>query len=201
MENRIKPNLLRDQKTEALLVFIRTTLEEHFNVIKKDNETSVFGSKEDTDYIYKELNKLLNNLQIYTVNAKYLQTLIANSGKNNTSYLLALKEKPLMVYYDSLAIPLEKNILTGQDWIPEVLVISLLSNWVLEEEKSTHLYKFLDDLDYLKLTSIFDKAKSDESKENKKIVMDMYNISIKLIESLKKCSYSASKKKARKKKR
>lgn len=30
-KNRIKPLLLRDVKTEALLVFVRTTLEDYFN--------------------------------------------------------------------------------------------------------------------------------------------------------------------------
>ena len=33
--NRIKPKLLRDIKTEALLAFIRTTLEEYFKELDK----------------------------------------------------------------------------------------------------------------------------------------------------------------------
>ena len=34
LKNRIKPKLLRDIKTEALLVFIRTTLEQNFYEIE-----------------------------------------------------------------------------------------------------------------------------------------------------------------------
>ncbi|WP_418187265.1 hypothetical protein ACNSOP_08000 [Aliarcobacter lanthieri] len=51
-KNRVKPKLLRDIKTEALLVFIRTTLEQYFDSI--DNGVYYFelSNKEDNEYIF-----------------------------------------------------------------------------------------------------------------------------------------------------
>ena len=49
--NRIKPKLLREQKTEALLVFIRTTLEQSFKEIKeKGSDTKLIDSLKSATY-------------------------------------------------------------------------------------------------------------------------------------------------------
>lgn len=200
--NRIKPRLLREQKTEALLVFIRTTLEQHFKIIDNENISQPeFGSKEDTEYIYQELRKLLENLKDCVVNSSYLHSLIANSGKSKVLSLLALKEKPMMIYYDSIAKGIEKNLPNGNLWIPELMVICLLSQWIIEEEKSTYLYPFLNELDYLDLIEKFDKAKLDATHSKKEVVMNMYKLSTTLIENLKKCSTKSTSKSNKKKKR
>jgi len=121
-KNRIKPKLLREQKTEALLVFIRTTQE--------------------------------------------------------------------------------------QNWIPEQLVICLLSEWILEEEKSTILYPFLKDIDYTSLLSLYDKviiqAKKDEDWNKTLAVKTMYKVASELIQRLKNTTYKVNTKrvsKSRKKRR
>lgn len=203
-KSRIKPKLLREQKTEALLVFIRTTLERHFKLLEKnDLEFPEFGTKEDTEYIYEQLNILNEKLKECVVNASYLQSLIANSGKSKILSTLALKERPMMVYYDSLAKTIEKQMPNGTKWIPELLVICLISQWILEEERSTYLYPFLDELDYIDLIDRFDKAKRNETDEKKDVIMNMYKLATVLIENLNKASYksqgSSKKKKKRKK--
>lgn len=200
--NRIKPKLLREQKTEALLVFIRTTLEQHFKRIDNDHmEQPEFGSKEDTEYIYKELQKLLDNLKDCVVNSSYLQSLIANSGKSKVLNMLALKERPMMVYYDSIVKGIERNLPNGSSWIPELMVVCLLSQWIIEEEKSTYLYPFLNDINYLDIIERFDKAKLDEISSKKEVFMNMYKLSTLLIENLKKCSCKTTSKSSKRKKR
>lgn len=206
-KNRIKPKLLREQKTEALLVFIRTTLEQHFRTLKEQKEQKVeFGTKEDTQYIQSCLEKLLFSLQDCVVNASYLQSLIENSGKNRAIDVILLKEKPMMVYYDSIVKSIEKNLPQGSSWIPELMVLALLSQWILEEEKSTYLYPFLNDIDYIDLLARFDKAKQNE-RSKKDVVLGMYKLSTSLIESLKNSSYKqyktkqTNKKNSRKKRR
>ena len=62
-KNRIKPLLLRDVKTEALLVFIRTTLEDYFKQIENSSYYFELGSKEDNQFVFNELKKLLEKLQ------------------------------------------------------------------------------------------------------------------------------------------
>lgn len=197
--NRIKPKLLREQKTEALLVFVRTTLEQYFKIMD-DEKTNYaeFGTKEDTQYIYNKLNKLFKYLQKHVVNASYIQALIANSSNSRALSILALKEKPMILYYNSLAKTIERKLPKGSNWIPELMVVCLLSEWILEEAKSTYLYPFLNDFNYLELMNKFEKSKLDTMKDKKEVIINMYQLSTFLIDSLKK---STSKIKSKKNKR
>ena len=198
--NRIKPKLLREQKTEALLVFIRTTLEQSFDKIEQENFYLEIGTPEDTKYIYDILKDLRDKLKECVVNSSYLQSIIANSGKNAVFSMLAKKERPLMVYYDSIVKEIELSLSNGSQWIPELMVISLLSQWILEEEKSVYLYPFLKDINYIELIDIYDKSKQNEDENKKEVVMNMYRLSTKLIEKLKKASVKISKKQKTKRK-
>jgi len=130
---RIKPKLLREQKTEALLVFIRTILEESF----EENEMLHITSDQDAIIIRDILLDLLKKLQQYVVNATYLQYIKFNGNKNKTLNAIANLEAPLTFYYNILSKQIVNIIPSGETWIPEQLIICLLSEWVLEEEKST----------------------------------------------------------------
>ena len=150
-KNSVKPKLLRDVKTEALLVFIRTTLEQSFYQIDNVGYNFLLGNDEDNEYVYSTLKKLLIQLEDTVINSSYLRSLIENSHKNATLKVLAKKEEPLMVYYDTLVKTIESSLPNGSSWIPELVVVSLLSEWIVEEEKSTYFYPFLKDLDYMDL--------------------------------------------------
>ena len=196
-KNRIKPLLLRDVKTEALLVFIRTTLEDYFRQIENESNYFELGSKEDNQFVYNELKKLLEKLQDTVINSSYLRSLIENAPKHQSLKALAKKEEPLMVYYDSLIKTIERLLTNGSSWIPELIVISLLSEWIIEEEKSTYFYPFLKDLDYMDLINRYDNAKIGLDKDKKEIMLNMYKISSTLIEKLKNTKYKVSKNKKR----
>ncbi len=196
-KNRIKPLLLRDVKTEALLVFIRTTLEDYFKQIENSSYYFELGSKEDNQFVYNELKKLLEKLQDTVINSSYLRSLIENAPKHQSLKALAKKEEPLMVYYDSLIKTIERLLTNGSSWIPELIVISLLSEWIIEEEKSTYFYPFLKDLDYIDLINRYDNAKIGLDKDKKEIMLNMYKISSTLIEKLKNTKYKVSKNKKR----
>lgn len=197
--NRIKPKLLREQKTEALLVFIRTTLEQTFKQIESNGIEIQIGTQEDTEHIYKCLKDLYENLSETVVNSSYLQNLIASSGKTPFLSMLAQKEKPLMVYYDSLVKGIEVNLPSGTSWIPELMVISLLSQWILEEEKSVYLYPFLNEIDYIDLISRYDASKKTLEEDRKDVIMNMYTLSTILIEKLKNTTYKTTSHKKKKK--
>ena len=196
-KNRIKPLLLRDIKTEALLVFIRTTLEDYFRQIENESNYFELGSKEDNQFVYNELKKLLEKLQDTVINSSYLRSLIENAPKHPSLKVLAKREEPLMVYYDSLVKTIERLLTNGNSWIPELIVIALLSEWIIEEEKSTYFYPFLNDINYLDLLSRYDNAKIGLDKEKKEIMLNMYKISSTLIEKLKNTKYKVSKNKKR----
>ena len=196
-KNRIKPLLLRDVKTEALLVFIRTTLEDYFKQIENSSYYFELGSKEDNQFVFNELKKLLEKLQDTVINSSYLRSLIENAPKYPSLKVLAKKEEPLMVYYDSLVKTIERLLTNGSSWIPELIVISLLSEWIIEEEKSTYFYPFLKDLDYIDLINRYDNAKIGLDKDKKEIMLNMYKISSTLIEKLKNTKYKVSKNKKR----
>ncbi len=188
-KNRVKPKLLRDIKTEALLVFIRTTLEQSFYQIDNIGYNFRLGNDEDNDIVYSSLKKLLEQLQDTVINSTYLRSLIENAHKNATLKVLAKKEEPLMVYYDILIKTIEVCLPNGSFWIPELVVISLLSEWIIEEEKSAYFYPYLKDIDYIDLINRYDNSKKDLDNEKKEIIMKMYKISSKLIEKLKKAEY------------
>ena len=117
-KNRIKPKLLRDIKTEALLVFIRTTLEQSFYQIDNIGYSFELGNDKDKELVYSSLKKLLEQLQDTVINSTYLRSLIENSHKNATLKLLAKKEEPLMIYYDTLIKTIEVCLPNGSSWIP-----------------------------------------------------------------------------------
>ena len=200
-KNRIKPKLLRDIKTEALLVFIRTTLEQSFYQIDNIGYSFELGNDKDKELVYSSLKKLLEQLQDTVINSTYLRSLIENSHKNATLKLLAKKEEPLMVYYDTLIKTIEVCLPNGSSWIPELVVISLLSEWIIEEEKTAYFYPYLKDMNYLDLINRYDNSKKDLDNEKKEIIMNMYKISSKLIEKLKKAEYkiNTSRKKSKRK--
>ena len=188
-KNRVKPKLLRDIKTEALLVFVRTTLEDYFYQIEKGSCFFKLSNEEDMKYVYNNLRKLLDYLEDSVINSSYLRSLIENANKNASLRLLAKKEEPLMVYYDSLVKSIERQLPNGTFWIPELIVIALLSEWIIEEEKSTYFYPFLKDLNYLDLMDRYDKAKVDLDKEKREIILNMYKISSTLVQKLKNTKY------------
>lgn len=199
--NRIKPKLLREIKTEALLVFIRTTLEQSFHEIDTNGYQLRIGTNTDNEYVYLTLRKLLSQLQECVVNSTYLRSLIVNAHKNNVLKMLTKKEEPLMIYYDSIIKGIEINLSNGTSWIPELVVISLLSEWIVEEEKSVYLYPFLKDIDYLDLINKYDKTKKTLDTNKKEVIMDMYRISSDLISRLKNSTYKINTTRKNKRKR
>ena len=200
-KNRVKPRLLRDVKTEALLVFIRTTLEQSFYQIDNVGYNFRLENDEDNEVVYSSLKGLLEQLQDTVINSTYLRSLIENAHKNATLKILAKKEEPLMVYYDTLIKTIEVCLPNGSSWIPELVVISLLSEWIIEEEKTAYFYPYLKDIDYIDLITRYDRSKKDLDEEKKEIIMNMYKISSKLIEKLKKAEYkiNTSRKKLKRK--
>ena len=206
--NRIKPTQLREQKTEALLVFIRTTLEQYFKDLDQSKVHFQMGTQEDNKILDDLLKTLLLNLQETVVNSTYLRSITQTAAKNQAMMMLAKKEEPLMVYYDAIIKQIEVSLAQGQNWIPEQLVICLLSQWILEEEKSTILYPFLNDIDYISVLSRYDnvviQAKKDEDWNKTMAIKSMYKVAAELIFKLKNTTYKINTKrvsKSRKKRR
>lgn len=200
--HRIKPTLLREIKTEALLVFIRTTLEEYFVNLEEEKIHFQLGNKEDNKIVKSELKKLLINLQMYVVNSKYLRELLASSSKNKILQLRSKKEESLMVYYDCLVKQIESSLKQGENWIPEQLVLCLLCEWIIEEEKSVKLFKFLNEIDYSSLLNKYDLVRIQAQKNNDTInvssIMNMYKVGSKIVSKLKNTTYKINNKRVSK---
>ncbi len=190
-KNRIKPKLIRDVKTEALLVFARTALERFF--AKNENlELMKIGNLEDTKKIYKTLWDLKEELEDSVVNVDYLLNLVQNAKRYAPLRKLAKYEEPLITYYDAMAKRIEFHIPKERVFMPEFLVICTLSHWVIEEEKSVTLYPFLKDFDFLSLMEKYEIAALEKDGNNMNIT-DIYKVSTDLIETLKKTKYKFNK--------
>lgn len=186
-KNRVKPNLVRDIKTEALLVFARTALERFFE--KNENKTlNKIGSIENTKYIYENLWNLKVKLEDTVVNVDYLLTLVKQAKTNISLRKIAKNEEPLITYYDAMAKRIEFHIPKEKVFMPEFLVLCTLSHWIIEEEKSIALYPYLADFDFLKLIEKFEVSAL-ENEDDRKNLTEIYKVSTDLIETLKKTKY------------
>lgn len=188
-KNRIRPCLMRDVKTEALLVFARTALERFFKRLDDNNLQPIVGTDEDTEYIYDSLRELLCKLQDCVVNVDYLIDLLQSAKKNPDLKKFEKIEEPLVTYYDSMAKRMEYYFPSKSTFMPEFIVICTLSYWVQEEQKSIILYDFLEDINYNKLIEKFELYGKTLEDENKTLIMDMHKISLNIIETLKATKY------------
>lgn len=192
-ENRIKPTMLSGVKTEAILVFARTALERYFIHIKELKYTPKVGSEEDTEYVYKTLLGLKNYLQECVVNADYLISLVQGAKVNAKLRQLAKHEEPLMNYYDTMAHKVSTHYLNKPAYIPEFLVICVLANWIVEEEKSIDLYPYLQTIDFEQLISKFELNREEFEKDNECIISDILSVSNTIVEKLKNTKYKVNK--------
>lgn len=191
-ENRIKPTMLNSIKTEAILVFSRTALERYFIEIEENGFELKVGTKEETQYVYTTLRKLTKELQEVVVNADYLINLVQSAKKYPELRPIAKLEEPLINYYDAMAQQVAIYYENKPAYIPEFLVICILSHWILEEERSIDIYPFLKEIDFTELLSIFEKNRKEFIKDNICIVSDVFKIALQTVEKLKKIKYKVN---------
>jgi len=191
--NRIKPSLLRDVKTEALLVFARTALERYFAQLDKADTGTASEIDEEALYVYNVLRKFLTQLQESVVNVDYLINLVQSSNKHPGLKVLMKKEEPLMEYYDIMAQKVKSHYDGKFVYLPVFLVVSVLAEWVLGEEKSTHIYPFLDEMDFLELIGKFEGNRNYFYQDDSCKISEIHELSFKVIEKLKNHKYKANK--------
>lgn len=184
-QSRIKPSLLRDVKTEALLVFTRTGLEGYFAQLQQADCRPAIGDASNSAYIYASLEKLLNHLQACVVDASYIQTLAHRAAKDATFSLMYQSERPLIAYYNVLVDTVAQRFSQQPLFLPDLLTLCALSIWILEEEKSTHLYPFLEEIDWLELISRYESNRDEFEKEGKCLISEIHDFSYHLIQKLK----------------
>ena len=197
-KNRIKPVVLMDVKTEALLVFARTALERYFTQIDNTEYKPTVGTDNDTKYVYNTLRKLLVDLQDTVVNVDYFIKLTEESKKYPQLRELAKYEDPLISYYDVMADEVARFYAKKPAYLPEYLIICTLAHWIFEEEKSINLYPFLKDIDFLDLMSKFEMDRKDFEIDNLCVISDIHDVSFKIIEKLKNKKYKVNAKRVSK---
>ena len=138
-KERIKPKLIRDVKTEAVLVFARTALERFFIKLDKEDIELSLEDKINTNNVYSKLRNFLEDLEKYVVNVEYLIDLVQNAKRHPHCFelrQLAKYEEPLINYYDTLAKRMEYHFPAQVTVLPEFIVVCVMSNWFLENEKT-----------------------------------------------------------------
>lgn len=191
--NRIKPSLLRDVKTEALLVFARTALERYFAELDKASTETACETDEEATYVYDTLQKLLSQLQESVVNVDYLINLVQSSKQFPGLRALVKHEEPLMDYYDIMAQKVKTHFNGKFVYLPVFLVVSVMAEWILGEERSTHIYPFLNDIDFLELIGKFEGKRNHFNQDDACKISEIHELSFKVIEKLKNHKYKANK--------
>ena len=186
----IKMNILRDIKTDALLIYIKTVIEELLANIKRETYKIDLGNIEFNNEIEKNIRELNSYLSKNTINAYELKAIMAFEQLKNKSDKLVPNNQALVFYYNLLVKQIETQLQEGDIWIPEQIILSLLSEWVIEENKSIVLYPFLKAIDYLKLLSYYETARNNEKNINlRENIIIMYKISSSMIKKLKNSKY------------
>lgn len=191
-KNRIKPTMLNSVKTEAILVFSRTALERYFMEVEENGFELKVGTKAETEYVYKALKDLTKKLQEVVVNADYLINLVQSAKKYPELRQIAKLEEPLINYYDAMAQQIALYFKNKPAYMPEFLVICILSHWILEEEKSIDLYPFLNEIDFTEVFHVFEKNREEFVKDDICIVNDVFKIATQIVEKLKKTKYKVN---------
>lgn len=195
--------LLRDIKTDALLIYIKTVIEELLENIENEKYKIDLGFEEFNKEIEKNIIELNTKLDKTIINAYELKSFMTYQQLKQSNHKLLPNDEALVFYYNTIVKQIETQLIEGELWIPEQIVLALLSEWVLEEEKSTIFYTFLNDFDYLKLLSYYEKARNNEKNINlRNNILKMYQISSSMIKRLKNSKYkinSSRKSKMRKK--
>jgi hypothetical protein len=189
-KTRIRPTFGRDVKTEGLLVFVRTALEKGFKRVDDENFKPKVGNKEDTKYVYNNLRRLSNQLKECVVNADYLLSVMQNAKTNPNLQSTAKNEEPLILYYDALAKRIDFHSKTQKIFVPELIVLCMLSQWINEEDKSIALYPFLKEYNFLLL---IEKYELNSKNEQKKTMLEMFRIASDLVNILNNSKYKYNK--------
>ena len=195
--------LLRDIKTDALLIYIKTVIEELLENIKNETYKVDLGYENFNKEIEENIIELNIKLDKTIINAYELKSFMAYQQMKQTNHKLLPNDEALVFYYNTIVKQIETQLKEGELWIPEQIVLALLSEWVLEEEKSTIFYTFLNDFDYLRLLSYYETARNNEKNINlRENIIRMYQISSSMIKRLKNSKYKInSSRKSKKKKK
>jgi hypothetical protein len=113
------------------------------------------------------------------INAYELKAFISYQQFKNKNNKLLPNDEALVFYYNALVKQIESHLIEGALWIPEQIILSLLSEWILEEEKCIDFYPFLKNFDYLRLLSFYEMDN----------ISKMYKISSSMIDKLKNSKY------------
>lgn len=184
-QERIRPQFLRERKTEALLVFARTALERYFEKLDEIDYEPMVGTDADSVYIYDTLKKLRDDLQRTVVNVDYLINITKGVRVYPQLKKLYQQEMPLIEYYDVMARKVSTYYENRPAFIPEFLVICVLSYWIDEEEKSIALYPFLEEIDFLELISKFEQNRDYFQKDGECKLSEIYDLSERIVFKLK----------------
>ena len=186
----IKLKLLRDFKTDALLIYIKTVIEELLANIKNNTYKIDLGNTEFNIEIEENIKILNSHLSKTIINAYELKAFMSYSQIRTKNTKLLPNDEALVFYYNSIVRQIELQLQEGDIWIPEQIVLSLLSEWILEENKSIVLYPFLNEIDYLKLLGYYEMARNNEKKNHlRENIITMYKISSSMIKRLKNSKY------------
>jgi len=196
--DKIKVKLLREIKTDALLIYIRSVLEELLAKIEKNEYSINLGYDEFNEEIKNNVLFLLSNLQKSILNANELKKIIVMEQNKRPNKRLLPDDEALILYYNTLVLQIESVLHEGEPWIPEQVIFALLSEWVIEESKSTYFYPFLNEIDYLKLLNYYEQiAKEEVETDIKSNVLKMYEIASSMIRKLKNCKYKINRRKSK----
>lgn len=196
------PSIDNDRKFQALLIYVESLLSDTISEIEKESKSKkneIFSPK-----IKKEIINFDKNLITSIGNCCPTLSLIEDERERifkkqnitNIDMLILKESEPFKNAFNLIANTCEDEIGKTNKWIPDLLSISLIANWIQEYSKTTITYKEFFQLDYQNILDKYNEAYLIKSKsanpDDLKIaqtIKKMYSVSDKVIEELNRANY------------
>lgn len=154
----IKSNkTILDLKTEALLICCHSFFKQYDNA-KNQVELLPDTEKGDSQIIEQTVSEIQNYLDTNIMKEEELRTIILNANSSRTKQMESELIKPVAIFFDSMLKIFNQNCKQNDEWIPELLGLSLIYQYRVEEEKSFKKFPLLNEFDLERVYTVYRKT-------------------------------------------
>jgi hypothetical protein len=197
---RITKLIPEEKKVDALMTFIYSAMQDYLKSDFKNSGISKYVTQEESDLIFNEISNIESYLKNIVITFDTMQYIVTSAKKDKKMYPYYKSIESNLFYYDNIAKSalskikqLSKN---GEEkWIPDYLCFCLIYD-AFENDFSFGHYSFFYEYNFEKVFNIYRKVNKLIKDENNirtfkhnTMTRKMENVSITMIENLKKSRF------------
>lgn len=195
LRNYPRPLTENDSKLQSILIYVGSRLKDTLEAQKTKNGIALFDDK--------ILNKLLEfNKELYKEICEYIpkfeeiedemEKIISHRNPTDLQIKTYTEYLPVSKFFNLIVNECEKAFDNNRNWIPDLMAISLIMNWLKEKDKKSFTYKFLEKYDYQEIIDLYNSVALKNKKEDKffyETITNMYDLAEEIINKIDKTKY------------